>query len=141
MSDAVKPTVLTDAKGRKLTLRRLTVRDQAKMLRAIGSVNPQQAQNQPYVQLVECAFMVADIDGVPQPLPSTEAQIDAAFDRLGDEGAAAVMIHRADEINKVMEAAQAAVEAGGSEPNPLSASAPSPTTAPSATPSTSSAAA
>lgn len=130
------PTVLTDAKGRKLTLRTLTVRDQARMLRAIGSINPNQAQNQPYVQIVECAFMVADIDGVPQPMPSTEGQIDGALDRLGDEGMSVVMIHRAEEVRKVMDAAQAAIEAGGSEPDPLSASAPSPSTAPSATPST-----
>jgi hypothetical protein len=36
------------------------------------------------------AFSVLEIDGVPVPAPTTEAQIEGLIDRLGDEGLAAV---------------------------------------------------
>jgi hypothetical protein len=118
--------VLTDAKGRKLTLRKLTVLDQARMLRAIGSRDPKQAQNQPYVQLVECACMVEAIDGVPVVMPNNEAQIDALLGKLGDEGTAVLFAHRTAEIQRVMKEAEAALEGGGGAPDsPLSKSAPS----------------
>lgn len=106
---------LTDAKGRSLELRKMTVLDQARMLRAIG---PKQAENQPYVQLVECACMVSAIDGVPALMPTTEQTIDALLGRLGDDGIAAVMAKRMAEIQSIMEAAQAAME----KPDPLPAS-------------------
>jgi hypothetical protein len=118
--------VLTDARGRKLTLRKLSVLDQARMLRAIGSRDPKQAQNQPYVQLVECACMVGAIDGVPVLMPNNEVQIDALLGRLGDEGAAVLLPHRTAEIQRVMKEAEAALEGGGGAPeSPLSQSAPS----------------
>jgi hypothetical protein len=99
--------VITDAKGRKITLRKLNVLDQVKMLRAIG---PRQAENQPYFQLVECACMVDAIDGVPLMMPANEQQIDAAIGRLGDDGMAAIMVHRMEDIQATTRAAQAAAE-------------------------------
>ena len=121
--------VLSDAKGRKLTLRKLNVRDQARMLRAIGSRDPRQAENQPYVQMVECACMVAELDGVPVPMPVKEDQIDALLDRLGDEGMAVLYGHRAAEIKRIVAEAEAAM-AGGAETSPLDPSSSSPNTAP-----------
>jgi hypothetical protein len=113
------------------------------MLRAIGSRDPKQAENQPYVQMVECACMVSDIDGVPQPLPSKEEHIDGMLDRLGDEGMAAIYVHRSAEIKRVMEEAEAAAASAtpGEKPDPLAQSGSSPTTAPSETASSSSSAA
>jgi len=110
MSDASTPTIITDARGRKLTLRKMTVIDQTRMFRAIGA---DQSQNQPYVQIVECAYMVSDIDGLPVPAPVSERQIDAAISRLGDDGVAAVMVHRIAEIQATTSAAEAAAEANG----------------------------
>jgi hypothetical protein len=99
------PQIVTDAKGRRITLRKINVLDQVKMLRAIG---PKQAENQPYFNIVECAFMADMLDGIPLPMPSTEQQIDAAIGRLGDEGIAAIMVHRIEEMKATTEAAEAA---------------------------------
>ena len=111
--------VITDAAGRKLELRKLNALDQVRMLRAIGA---EQAQNQPYVHMVECAFMVSAIDGVPQPLPTSERTIDGAIGRLGDDGMAAVMVQRIKEISAATDAAEAASEAGKTD-SPLPPSA------------------
>lgn len=110
---------ITDAGGRKLELRKLNALDQVRMLRAIGA---EQAQNQPYVHMVECAFMVAAIDGVPMPLPTSERTIDGAISRLGDDGMSAVMVQRIKEINAANTAADAAAE-GGNAADPLEPSA------------------
>lgn len=98
---------ITDAKGRVLTLRKIGVVEQLRMLRAIG---PDQSANYNYVHLVECIIMVSEIDGVPLPAPTSERQIDANAQRLGDDGVAAVMIERMKQIKATHEAAEAAVE-------------------------------
>ena len=118
MSEA--PTVLTDTLGRKLTLRKLTVLDQARMMRAIG---PVQASNDPYRTLVQLAFMVTDIDGVPVPFPTNEAQIDAAIGRLKDEGYLALGAYFKSEVDKAQAEAEAALQVEGGKPDPLAASA------------------
>jgi hypothetical protein len=118
----VNETVITDANGRKLTLRKLNVLDQVKLLRAIG---PQQSNNEPYVTLVNVAASVASIDGVPMPPPVNERQIDAAIARLDDEGFNAISAHMRVEIAKAEAAAEAAVagEVGeAADPLPKSAS-------------------
>ena len=89
------------------------------MLRAIG---PRQAENQPYFQLVECACMADLIDGVPVPMPGNEAQIDAAINRLGDDGMAAIMVHRMEEVQATMAAAEAAAAPEEKPVPPLPAS-------------------
>jgi len=114
MADA--PKVITDAKGRKITLRDLTVMDQMRMLRAIG---PAQSSNQPYVQMVTCACMVTEIDGMPIPFPTNERAIDGVVQRLGDDGMSAVMVDMMAEMDRTMKAAQDAVEAGDIAPSPL----------------------
>jgi len=121
MSGAAIPETITDAKGRKLSLRKLNVLDQVKLLRAIG---PDQARNQPYVEIVTMAASVADIDGVPLMLPTNERQIDAAIGRIGDEGVAALMVHIQREFAAVMQAAEAAADDGEVKPaDPLAPSA------------------
>lgn len=110
---------LVDAKGRKLTTREITVLDQVKLLRAIG---PAQSSNTPYVRLVTAAAMVTMIDGTPMPMPVNERQIDAAIERLGDEGFAAIAVHMQAEQERVERAAEAAAEAGdATDPLPTSA--------------------
>lgn len=110
---------VTDAKGRVIGIRKLTVVDQVRMLRAIG---PAQSQNEPYVQTVECACMALDIDGVPLPFPRNEAQIDANLTKLGDDGVNALFAVRIAEIQAGIAAAEAAAE-GGEVPGPLTQSA------------------
>ena len=115
--------VITDAADRKLTLRKLNVLDQVKLLRAIG---PEQSRNQPYVELVFMSASVADIDGVPMLIPANERQIDANISRIGDGGFAALQVSVLKAVKEIEEAAQAAADnASGEEaqtsPLPLSA--------------------
>ena len=112
MSD---PVVITDAKGRKILLRPLNVMAQVRLLRAIG---PEQSANQPYVNVVQAAAGVAEIDGVPMPFPANERMIDAAIDRLGDEGFLAVAMHQKAEMEAAVAAAERAMEEG-TKPDPL----------------------
>jgi hypothetical protein len=98
---------ITDAKGRKLTLRKLNVLDQVRLLRAVG---PDQARNQPYFEVVTMAASVSDIDGIPCMIPTNERQIDAAIDRIGDDGFGALMVNMRKEIKIVEDAAEAAAK-------------------------------
>jgi hypothetical protein len=123
-------TVLTDAKGRKLTLRNLTVLEQARLFKAAGS---DAAMNQPYMNIVQAAVAVAMIDDVPYPMPRNEHTIEAAIGRLGDEGIAAVMAHQLASMRDMMRAAEEAVEAGEKAESPLPAPASSQSSSPSST--------
>lgn len=111
--------IVTDAKGRKITLRKLTIVEQVRLLRAMG---PVQASNEPYSQVVNMAAMVSDIDGIPVPFPINEVQIDAAIKVIGDEGFSALIVRMRSEIDDAMAAAEAAA-AGGEKPDPLEHSA------------------
>ena len=110
------PDVITDASGRKIGLRKLNVLDQVKLLRAVG---PDQARNQPYVEIVTMSASVADIDGVPLIIPTNERQIDAAIGRIGDEGFAALMVYMKREIAAVEAAAEAAADGEAKAADPL----------------------
>jgi hypothetical protein len=101
----IEPIIVTDAKGRKLTIRRLNVLDQVRLLRAIGAA---QSSNEPYVNVVTMAASVSEIDGVPVPPVTNERQIDAAVGRIGDPGFAAIMVNMNKEVAEVMAAAEAA---------------------------------
>lgn len=111
---------VTDAKGRKLTLRKITVLDQVRLLRAIG---PAQSSNEPYVNIVTMAASVSDIGGVPLPFPRNEAQIDAAIERIGDEGFVALTVSMKAEIAALEAAAADAIADAGGKEDPLAPSA------------------
>ena len=118
-----EPTVLTDAKGRKLAVKDLSALEQIRLLRAIG---PEQSTNQPYVMSVQACASVTAIDGVPQPRPQNERQIDSMVERLGDEGMAVVQLHQQMIMVRAYRAAQDAIEAqasGGEASDPLAGSA------------------
>lgn len=102
--------VLVDALGRKITIKNLSVVDQAQVLRTAG---PDQANNQPYVMMIECLYMVQDIDGNPAMRPVNERQVDAALGKLGDHGMARVMEHRYREMRAVQDAAERAANGEG----------------------------
>jgi hypothetical protein len=110
----------TDAKGRLITLRRLTVMDQVKLLRAIG---PAQSINQPYVEIVTMAASVAQVGDVPCPMPTNERQIDAAIERIGDEGFVALSVYMRREVEALQAAAETAVAYGEKPESPLAPSA------------------
>jgi hypothetical protein len=83
---------ITDASGRILTIRRPTTLDRLHLFKAVG---PALSANERYLGLAMLAFAVMAVDGVPLPRPTSEAQIDAAVDRIGDDGIRAV----ADTLN------------------------------------------
>lgn len=99
MTASENRAVITDAQGRALSLRRLTVLDRLRLFKAAG---PVLAENAPWFGMAVLAASVEAIDGVPVPLPSSEAQIEAAVVRLGEEGLSAVAeaLER-DEVSKV----------------------------------------
>ena len=90
-SDIVKAARKTwevrDELGRVIRGRALSVLDQARMFKAIGSVH---SDNSAYVRLAMIAFSVSHIDGAPVSTPVNESGVDAAINRLGDEGYVAV---------------------------------------------------
>ena len=78
---------VTDAGGRRITLRNLSALDKLRLFKAAG---PMLAQNQPWLGMAVLACSVTAIDDVPVPTPTTEQQIEAIVARLGDAGIDAV---------------------------------------------------
>ena len=85
-ASTVEDTV-TDAKGRKIGVRKLKVLERINMLKLIGSGN---SDNLLYVSSVTPAFLVTSIDGDPVQKPSNELQLNALLQRLDDDGLEAV---------------------------------------------------
>src|SRR5690349_13722289 len=84
---AQQTSTTTDQKGRKLVVRQLTALDTLRLLKAAG---PELSQNASWLSMAGLAFSVVEIEGIPVPQPTTEAQIESIVDRLGDEGLTAV---------------------------------------------------
>ena len=84
---AATAPVVTDAEGRRITLRRLSALDKLRLFKAAG---PVLAQNQPWLGMAVLACSVTAIDEVPVPAPATEQQIEAMVARLGDAGINAI---------------------------------------------------
>ena len=76
-----------DSLGRTLALRRLTALDKLRLFKAAG---PVLAQNPLWLGMATLASAVTEIDAIPVPPPTNEAQIEALVARLGDEGITAI---------------------------------------------------
>jgi hypothetical protein len=85
--ESARTFLATDANERRLLLRRLTALDTLRLFKAAG---PVLAENQPWLSMAGLAFSVLELDGVPVPAPTTEAQIEGLIERLGDDGLAAI---------------------------------------------------
>lgn len=85
--ESARTLTTADTKGRRLLLRHLTALDTLRLFKVAG---PVLAQNEPWLAIAGLAFSVLEIDGVPVPAPTTEAQIEGLVDRLGDDGLAAI---------------------------------------------------
>ena len=86
VAEAAGSLTVVDRLGRTIECRRPTALDRFRLFRAIGPM----ATNQHYLGLAMLAVCTTSIDGVPMPFPTTEAALDAAIQRLGDEGTDAV---------------------------------------------------
>lgn len=78
---------VTDKNGRVLELRRVGVLEQLRLFKALGA---ELSENRAYMGLARVAAAVALVDGVPLPFPAHEAAIEAALERLGEDGVEAV---------------------------------------------------
>jgi hypothetical protein len=76
----------TDANGRKYTLREITPGQFMDVLEAAGK----SSQNGGYLRYAMTVCAVADIDGVPVPMPSNQNQLRANAERIGNDGMAAI---------------------------------------------------
>jgi len=97
-------TVVTDSRGRKLTIQDPSVLDESRLARLMGDSSTNIGYMLGYVTP---AAMVVAIDGEPVPFPRTEMQVDAAIQFLGREGIGAVMAH----LTKKVEGGQGKAEA------------------------------
>jgi hypothetical protein len=84
---ANKEVQVTDARGRKLSVRRLGALDRARLFKAIGGQN---SQNAPYLGMAMLASSVTTMDDIPLPFPATDREVEAAIARLDDDGINAV---------------------------------------------------
>lgn len=87
LSAALRMIDVRDGRGRNLKVRRLTALDTLRLLKAAG---PILAQNQPWLSMAMLAVSVTEIDHVPVPTPTSEAQIESLVERLGEDGMEAI---------------------------------------------------
>ncbi len=87
IAEASREFELTDEVGRVLRIRRPGALDRLRLFKAVG---PALASNDRYVGYAMLAMCVTSIDGVPQPAPANEGQLEALVQRLGDAGMVAV---------------------------------------------------
>lgn len=107
MPETSAETVLTDADGRKITVRLLKPSEQFKLTKIVGK----QGGNSAYIGMAMIAASVREIGETPVPMPTQEVHIEQIFDKLGDAGWAVVQNHFAppDEeapANDAMESAK-----------------------------------
>lgn len=98
---------VTDALGRRLSLRTLNALDKLRLFKAAG---PELAQNPPWLGMAMLASSVRAIDDIPVPPPTNEQQIEALVGRLGDAGLATI----SEALDKVADSTphEAAASAG-----------------------------
>jgi hypothetical protein len=87
VAKAAAIVVITDAKGRKLTLKKPGVLAEYDLIEALGET----AQNSTYVGMVLPLIYVTAIDGEDASPPISKPQVRALIQRLGDDGVKAVM--------------------------------------------------
>lgn len=94
------------ADGKSVVVRRLSVLDQTRVIRAMGA---EHSSNYLYREMVESAFMVEQVDSIYMARPKNEDQIDKLIGKLGDDVMASIMSWRTREILEAMRAADNAV--------------------------------
>lgn len=81
-------TYVTDAKGRKLGLRRLDFLEEFRIIESLGS---ETASNTTYMTMLTPLLYLAEIDGSPVEIPRNKRQVEALIQRAGREGFAAII--------------------------------------------------
>jgi hypothetical protein len=76
-----------DARGRAISVRRLSALDKLRLFEAAG---PELSRNDRWLGMAVLACSVTAIDDVPWPMPASKQGVEAMVQRLGDDGIAAV---------------------------------------------------
>jgi hypothetical protein len=79
--------VVTDAQGRKITIRKLGPIERMRLAKLVGGEN---SANEVYMGYATLAFTVTDIAGDPVYPPANERELEALVGRLDDHGLEAV---------------------------------------------------
>ena len=77
---------VTSAKGKKITLKRPEVLSQLRLVDAIGD----SASNRVYLAMCLPLIYVSEIDGNAVPFPASKREMEALFQRLDEDGLAAL---------------------------------------------------
>ncbi len=77
---------VTSAKGKKIILKRPEVLSQLRLVDAIGD----SASNRVYLAMCLPLIYVAEIDGNAVPFPASKRELEALFQRLDEDGLAAL---------------------------------------------------
>ena len=78
---------VVDGQRRRLELKRLGVLERLRLFEAAGA---ELSRNDRWLGMAVLAASVTAMDGVPLPFPASKPAIEAAVQRLGEEGIAAV---------------------------------------------------
>lgn len=78
---------VTDARGRKIGIKKIGALDRMKLFEAVG---PENCKNEAYLGYASLAFHVISIDGEPEMRPANQRQLEALVQRLDDDGFEAV---------------------------------------------------
>lgn len=84
---AKKEFTVTDALGRKITIRKPNVLLQYRLMKFLGEA----ASNVAYMRMVTPITYLIDIDGEAIPQPNTSRELDALIQRLDEEGISALI--------------------------------------------------
>ena len=87
VAEAAREFDVSDEAGRVLRIRRPAALDRLRLFKAVG---PALSCNERYVGYAMLAMCVSSIDGVPQPAPANEGQLEGLVQRLGDAGMIAI---------------------------------------------------
>jgi hypothetical protein len=106
---AVRQTTVKDSLGRTLTVKRMSVSERMKFLKAVP---PAVQQNSLWITNAMIIASVKEIDGLPTPPLLNETAIERAGDALGDEGLEAAGEALAGLLPKTANAQEALTAAG-----------------------------
>lgn len=83
-------SIITDADGRRIQLRRVGVLETLRLYKALGA---ELSINTAYVDLALTGLTASAIDDVPIPFPINEAGVEGVLERLGESGVEAILLN------------------------------------------------
>ena len=89
--------LVTDARGRKIEIRKLKTLDRMRLFELVG---PENAMNDRYLGYATLAYSVVSIDGEQLPRPDQKIALEAIVQRLDEEGFEAVARSFTDSMKK-----------------------------------------